>query len=439
MRKPIFISWLFIFFLLISSCRPAKQPGLRGDDIGKVIAQITNVMVHDVTNPPLAARFFAYTSLAGYEVVSQNDPGIKSMHEVLNNYPAFNKANAVNGSNYQLSAVLAMYKTAQLLQPSGSLLKKDEQRFLDSCRLIGFADAVIYSSLNYATAISKQVLAYAKADGYRKISNYLRYTPTGKAGAWDPTPPSYMAPVEPYFYTVRPLTLDSSFQFVSVSPVPFSTEKNSAFYKFLLLNYAKGENGLTSAEKDIANFWDCNPFAVQNDGHMVMGLKKISPGAHWLGITGIACKQSNATFAKTIEVTTMVAIGLMDGFISCWADKYKTNRVRPETAIRKYIDPHWKPFLQTPPFPEYSSGHSVISAASAAILTHYFGPNFNYTDSTEINYGIPPRRFTSFNQAAKEAAISRFLGGIHFKDAIDNGLVQGNKVGGWVLQKINKN
>ncbi|MES2268992.1 MAG: vanadium-dependent haloperoxidase [Bacteroidota bacterium] len=439
MRKLLFILWLFNFLLLISSCGPAKQPELRGDDISKVIAQMTNVMVHDVTNPPLAARFFAYTCLAGYEVVSQHDGHVKNMYGILNNYPAFNKAKATEGINYQLSAVLAMYKTAQQLQPSGVMLKKSEQQFLDSCRLIGFSEAVIDSSISYATAISKQILTYAKTDGYRKISSYPRYTPSGKAGNWTPTPPSYMAPVEPYFYTVRPLTLDSSFQFISVAPVPFSTEKSSAFYKFLLLNYAKGENGLTASEKDIANFWDCNPFAVQNDGHMVMGLKKISPGAHWLGITGIACKQSKAGFSKTVEVTTTVAIGLMDGFISCWADKYKTNRVRPETAIRSYIDPHWKPFLQTPPFPEYSSGHSVVSAASAAILTYYFGPYFKYTDSTEISYGIPPRKFNSFDQAAKEAAISRFLGGIHYKDAIDNGLVQGKNVGGWVLQKINKN
>ncbi|GGH00046.1 hypothetical protein GCM10007352_01200 [Mucilaginibacter phyllosphaerae] len=394
-------------------------------------------MVHDVTNPPLAARFFAYTCLAGYEVVAQNDASLKNMHGVLNSYPDIKLVSASIAANYQLSAVLAMYKTAQMLQPSGVLLKKDEKAFLDSCRALGFDDAMIDSSLNYATAISKQILKYAKADGYRKISNYPRYTPKNDLGTWDPTPPSYMAPVEPYFYTVRPLTLDSSFQFISVSPVPFSKDKNSRFYKFMLLNYAKGENGLTRGEKDVANFWDCNPFAVQNDGHMVMGLKKISPGAHWLGITGIACKQSKASFNKTAQVTTMVSIGLMDGFISCWADKYRTNRIRPETAIRKYIDPHWKPFLQTPPFPEYSSGHSVVSATSAAILAHYFGPKFSYTDNIEVNYGIPSRKFSSFGQAANEAANSRFLGGIHFKDAIENGLIQGNKVGVWVLQKIN--
>ncbi|MEP7319387.1 MAG: haloperoxidase, partial [Panacibacter sp.] len=106
------------------------------------------------------------------------------------------------------------------------------------------------------------------------------------------------------------------------------------------------------------------------------------------------------------------------------------------TAIRKYIDPQWTPLLQTPPFPEYLSGHSVISAASAVILTHYFGDSFSYTDSVEVTYGLPSRTFKSFQQAAEEAGVSRFYGGIHFMDAITNGQQQGAKVGEWVLQKI---
>jgi hypothetical protein len=244
-----------------------------------------------------------------------------------------------------------------------------------------------------------------------------------------------MIPVEPYFNTIRPLTLDSAAQFVPDAPIPFSTDKHSEFYKFLQLSYTECGAGLKQQQKDIANFWDCNPFAVQNDGHMLIGLKKISPGAHWMGITAIACNQAKASFTKTMEVSTIEAVGLLDCFICCWEDKYRTNRIRPETAIRQYIDPDWKPLLQTPPFPEYISGHSVVSATSAVILTHYFGDNFKYTDNVEVSFGVPPRRFTSFTQAANEAAISRFWGGIHFMDAINNGLKQGNKVGNWVLSK----
>ena len=126
----------------------------------------------------------------------------------------------------------------------------------------------------------------------------------------------------------------------------------------------------------------------------------------------------------------------MDAFICCWDEKYRSNRIRPETAIRKYIDATWDPLLQTPPFPEYTSGHSTISAASSVILTYYIGNNFSFRDSIEDRYGLKPRTFTSFQQAADEAAISRFYGGIHYMDANINGKEQGRRVGEWVLHKI---
>lgn len=436
MKKSAFIISLLLGLFFIASCSKKKKPELTNHDVGKVISQMSDLMVHDVTNPPLAARFFAYTCLAGYEVIAENDKHFKSMQGVLNEYPVIKIPRQVSGYDYQLSSVLAMMETAGKLQPSGSLLLKYEAAFLDSCRRIGFSDEVIDSSKSYAQVISKRILAYAKSDGYRKINNYPRYKLKRTPGSWEITPPAYLVPVEPYFNTIRTLTLDSASQFLPDPPIPFSTDKKSAFYKYLLLSYAKSGNGLTREEKNTANFWDCNPFNVQNDGHMLFGLKKISPGAHWMGITNIACKQAKTGFSKTVEINTVVAIGLLDCFICCWDDKYRTNRVRPETAIRRYIDAGWKPLLQTPPFPEYISGHSVVSTTSAVILTHYLGDNFKYTDSVEVSFGIPPRHFNSFNEAAKQAAISRFWGGIHFMDAIENGIIQGTKVGNWVINKV---
>ena len=92
--------------------------------------------------------------------------------------------------------------------------------------------------------------------------------------------------------------------------------------------------------------------------------------------------------------------------------------------------------LQTPPFPEYSSGHSVVSGASATVLTSVFGDNFKFLDDTELPYGLPVRTFPSFIDAAKEAAISRMYGGIHYRAAIENGLQQGFKVGNLVNEKL---
>jgi len=148
-----------------------------------------------------------------------------------------------------------------------------------------------------------------------------------------------------------------------------------------------------------------------------------------MGIAGIACTQKNVSFDSSMMIHTLLALTLTDAFICCWDEKYRSNRIRPETAIRKYIDPEWKPFLQTPPFPEYLSGHSVISAASAEVLSHFFGDTFAYKDSVEQDFGLPARSFHSFREAAQEAAVSRYYGGIHFTDAIQNGLIQGEKVG----------
>jgi len=402
-------------------------------DISNVITEMTALMIHDVTNPPLAARFFSYATLAGYEVVAQNDPAYPPMHGVLRDYPKMAKPDTITGYSYTLSALLAMLATAKKMQPSGLMLQQYEDHLLDSCRQMGFEEETIEQSQKYALAVSKKILAYAKADGYNKISNYKRYTPLNTEGTWYPTPPTFIAAVEPYFNTVRSFTLDTCSQFEPTPPIPFSAAKQSAFYQLMLQNYT---DTLTAAKKEIAAFWDCNPFAVQDNGHLQVGIKKISPGAHWLGITGIACIQGNKNFQESMQIYTSVAVGLMDAFICCWDEKYRSNRIRPETAIRKYIDPTWTPLIQSPPFPEYLSGHSTISATSATILTHYFGDNFKYTDSVEVRYQLPSRTFTSFQQAATEAGISRFYGGIHFMDAIDNGRKQGLRVGDWVVNKL---
>lgn len=428
-------SLLLVLLVGLAACyrKPEKLPPLTSDVISQVTAQMTDVMVHDVTNPPLAARFFAYACLAGYEVIAETDSVHKPMSGVLNDYPAIERPSKLPRYSPQLSAVLAMLATAQKMQPSGALLHPFEEHLLDSCRTLGFSAETIDQSRQYALAISKQILAYAKADRYNQISNYPRYTPTAGKGRWYPTPPGFFAPVEPYFNTIRSFSLDTCNQFRPKLPVPFSIDRRSAFYALMRQNYDKK---LSEPEKQIAAFWDCNPFALEDNGHLLVGLKKISPGAHWMGITGIACQRANVSFTKAIVVHTAVAIGLMDGFICCWDEKFRSNRIRPETAIRNTIDPGWKPFLQTPPFPEYLSGHSTISGASAVILTHYFGDHFAYTDSVENRFGLNPRSYQSFAQAANEAAQSRFYGGIHFMDAVANGLEQGQNVGNWVIAKM---
>lgn len=428
----------FVAACFFYSCKPAnRQPTqLSNNDIMKVIGAFTNLMVHDITNPPLGARFFSYECLAGYEIAAQHNKGLPRMHGAVNAYPDIKIPDSISNYSWQLASILAMLETSQKMQPSGKQLAPFQQAFIDSCKSLGWDEALIQQSLKCAQYVSKAVLAYAKSDYYNKISNLERYTPKTGDGYWYPTPPAYMAAVEPHFNTVRPFFLDSVNQFVAPRPVPYSTDKNSDFYKMLYSNYQQGETFITDEHRMIAAYWDCNPFAVQDMGHLLVGLKKISPGAHWLGITGIACRDQKKSFEESLLIHALVSMGLMDSFMASWDEKYRSNRVRPETAIRKQIDPHWKPLLQTPPFPEYLSGHSCISATASTILSAYIGPNVAFTDTVEVRFGLPRRPFRSFEEAAKEAAISRFYGGIHFMDAIDNGLVQGKQVGELLIKKV---
>ena len=171
-------------------------------------------------------------------------------------------------------------------------------------------------------------------------------------------------------------------------------------------------------------------------GHVMFATKKISPGGHWMNITNVACKKANADFVQSAEAYARVSIALIDAFMSCWDEKYRSKLIRPESYINQYIDEDWMPVLQTPPFPEYTSGHSVISAASAVTLTELFGDNFSFTDSTEVEFGLTVRNFKSFIEASEEAAISRMYGGIHYRPAVEEGMKEGREIGKYILQKV---
>jgi len=329
-----------------------------------------------------------------------------------------------------------MLEVGKQIMPSGYLLgKKQEALVSDFSKKYKFPASAIEEHIRYAKQIADQILSYARKDGYNKLSTYKRYTPEKGEGKWFPTPPEYMSAVEPRWETIRTFYLENPTQFSPNEPAVFSIDSTSSFYKQMSEVY-QVSRFLTDEQKAIANFWDCNPFQVTYSGHMAIGLKKISPGGHWIGITGIACRQSNLIFDSTLLVHATLATTLHDAFVSCWTEKYRSNRIRPETAINKYLDSEWRPLLQTPPFPEYTSGHSVASSACAVILTSFFGDNFLYTDTTEEYFGLPKRKFKSFYAAAEEAAISRLYGGIHFRDACEEGVKQGKSIGNYVLVSL---
>jgi hypothetical protein len=297
------------------------------------------------------------------------------------------------------------------------------------------------NSKEYGLVVAQHIVDWLNKDNYKQTRTMPKFTiNTGNASRWQPTPPAYMDGLEPHWSKIRPFVMDSADQFKPIPPPPFSMEKDSDFYREVKEVYDIGQEikakGDDSNELAIAKFWDCNPYVSVTRGHLMFATKKITPGAHWIGIAKIACEKSKADFDETVFAYTKTSMAIADGFISCWDEKYRSNLIRPETVINQYIDENWQPVLQTPPFPEYTSGHSVVSGAAATVLTSVFGDNFSFDDDTETPFGLPVRSFSSFNQAADEAAISRMYGGIHYRAAVEVGVKQGRELGKFIVDKL---
>jgi hypothetical protein len=195
---------------------------------------------------------------------------------------------------------------------------------------------------------------------------------------------------------------------------------------------------LDTAKRLIAWYWDNNPNILKSDGHVNYFIHKVSPCGHWVRIASQAIKNKNLDEYKTAEIFTLLSLSIYEAFLSCWIEKYQSNALRPETYINRLISPQWKSYIETPPFPEYTSGHSVISSASATILTALIPQPYAFTDSSEMYINLPPRRFKSFRDASNEASISRFYGGIHYMPALTNGIIQGKEIGDFILKRLRK-
>ncbi|MBD1393374.1 vanadium-dependent haloperoxidase [Mucilaginibacter glaciei] len=397
---------------------------------------VTMVMVHDVTSPPVAARYYAYCMLGAYNIVNTNNKSIPALNSFIKSYKPGNGLDTVKSKyDYKIAAYYSILETAKLLLPSGFMLKDDEDAFIQLLLKTGVKQSLITQSVKVAEDASADIVRYSKGDNYSRLSALKRYTPLKDESKWYPTPPAYLEAVEPNWKTIRTLVIDSAQQYKPAPFIPFSKDTSSAFYKQVKQVYNVSKN-LTPEQINMALFWDCNPFAITTSGHMAIGYKKISPGGHWMHIAGLVAKQAGLNFDQSVQVITLEGVTIMDAFISCWEEKFTSNRIRPETFINRYMDVKWQPVLQTPPFPEYTSGHAVISNASAELLTYLLGDNFAYTDNTEIPFGSSQRDFKSFRQAAAEASMSRLYGGIHYIESIEKGNIQGKLVASGIIAKI---
>ena len=436
MKKVLF---LFAMILALNSCeKEAEEIVITADDFHQANDNLSKTMVHDIFSPPVASRVYAYSNIAAYEVIAAFNAEYKSLSGQLTGLGP-TPAPDSKDINPEMAALIAFYEIGKSLVFSEDKITVKRDSLLNSWKTKN--EGSFKASEAYGLKVAGHIKDWMKEDNYAETRTMPKFTVrTIDEGRWQPTPPSYMDGIEPHWMKIRPFVIDSSSQFKPAPPPEFSMDKNSRFYKELMEVYtireeiAKDEEN--SEKMAIAKFWDCNPYVSILRGHLMFATKKITPGGHWIGITKIACKKDDADFDKSIYAYTKTSISIADAFISCWDEKYRSNLVRPETLINKHIDENWKSVLQTPPFPEYTSGHSVVSGAAAIALTDIFGENFSFEDDTEVDYGLPVRSFKSFKDASAEAANSRLYGGIHYRAAIEVGLDQGQDLGNFIIKKL---
>lgn len=432
--------WALLFcFATLLSCKTDKSKIVEPftvSDLNKANRALLNVAMEDGFPPPIASRVYVYPHIASYIALYPfYSDSLQDLSKKLNDFGNIPTLDTV-GIDAHLGALMAFYKVAKKIVFSEHYMISGLDSLKLQAKIKGYDEKTIKNTEKYAEQISTHIISWLVKDNYIETRTMERYMSTkGQPDKWTETPPDYQQGLEPHWMKIRPLILDSASIYKATPIPPFSTDKNSAFYKMVEKVYQQSKS-LTDEMVDIAWFWDDNPNTSDHKGHSVAVIHKISPPGHWLNIIHQISDREGYSFEKTSKLYTLTAISMFDVIISTWHEKYKTNLVRPITYIQANIDKNWTPLIQTPPFPEYTSGHSAISAAAATALTHFLGDNFKFNDKTAELFGAKSRNFESFNKAAWEVSLSRYYGGIHYYNGVEEGNKQGKWISNYILSKL---
>lgn len=435
--KPFVL--FFPFILIMAACAPQQDLEKLDEHAKKQLnvwnRNLTNIIIKDIFSPPVSSRIYMYSNVAAYEALRSGDSSFLSLAGQLNGLEQVPQPAPDKAYYLPVSSIIAFATVGKALVFSPDSIDLYEQQYLKEVKSIGIDKDILNNSIEYGRTVGQHILAWCNNDNYKQTRGMSKHVLSDKPGRWQPTPPDYMPGIEPHWNKIRTIALDSANQFVPPLPTAFDTVPGSKFYEEAMEVY-KAVDGVNNDRIKTAQYWDCNPNISFTRGHVMFFEQQLSPGGHWIMIANTATQKANLSPLESAETLALTSIALFDGFIACWDEKYRSDLIRPHTYINKYIDKSWEPVLQTPPFPEHTSGHSVISTAAATILTAIFGPAFSFTDTAEVPFGREARSFNSFYEASDQAAVSRLYGGIHYRPAIEYGVDQGKKVGKYVLINI---
>ena len=417
--------------LFQNACQKATETEnkiIQNDILSICNMAIQNAIVVDHVAAPVGSRRYVYASIAAYESLVPFHSNYQSVAPMMNGLKATPMPDTTQKYCLDLVAMAAhTYVSQKLVYKEDSIanFRKRQLEFYQD----KMSNSMFEASISYGDSVGSHIVKWSKSDSFAYFRGREFFLTKTNPGSWEQTPPDFMEAIEPNWGRIRPVLVKSVREFQFDAPEPYSTNKQSRFYAIAKQVYdtvnAKDTNQLKTAW-----YWDDNPNASVHYGHATINVLKVSPAGHWLSMFSTVARQKNYSLMETADGMVRLSSAIFDAFITCWHVKYKTDYLRPITAIHDLIDSSWNSPIQTPAFPEYPSGHSVVSSAAATVLTATFG-EYEFTDSAEFKFGLGVRKFKNFREASNQACMSRLYGGIHFIDAIEKGKKLGNEVGNY--------
>ena len=425
---------------------------------GDVVIQWNSILLNTIqasgkgsdpgTPPPLAARNQAIVHAAIYDAVNSFDRVNNQGH---NPYLVDIKPPA--GASKEAAAVGAAYQTVSQLFTNENLnrnlsperrasirdeLNRQRDRSLNE---IKDSSAAEQAGFNFGVDIANRIIEARKNDGSATAQG--PYTPGNGIGDWKPTftdgettnNDTNLKPAAlPQWGSVTPFAIPSASQFRPDSFPQYNSPRYAREFNDVKAKGAENSTVRSANETEIAQFWTYD----RDDTFRPSG--QLNEVAQELSLAQGKSLSDNA------RLFALLNIAQADAGIVAWDAKYTYEQLRPITAIREadkdnnpdtVADPNWEPLLDTPPFPDYISGHSVFGGAAAQVLANFFGDNTSFNIPSQELPGVA-RSYGSLSQLAQEDADSRLYGGVHINAATVDGVEVGQNVANYVLGNVLK-
>ena len=419
-----------MLLMLLFSCH---QPNSLPDESSQAIA-----VIHGWQNcfldlnrstegyrPPVSARFWAYSGITAWECARPKLNNAVPLSNLIQGLPAEEWQGEVLVLPAALNALYAALSEDFFPEASTDIKNKCEQyeQEVREGLLKKFPEEAIKASELFGKAVAQMVFAWSATDSIGHAAylyNYDRtYLPPTEAENWQPEDSHATPALLPHWGQVRTFVTPVS-MVKEEPPVLYSSEPGSACFAQAMEVYAVSR-ALTAEERWVAEFWSDDFPGVT-----------FSAPCRWIAIAKEALLQQNAGLDQVLEAYLKTALAMNDATVIAWSLKYKYNRIRPETYIRRHIDSQWHALHPAPPFPAYPSGHAFFGSAASEVLSQLLGDNIELTDYTHADrkeFNGTPRTFHSFSEMGLENAMSRILIGVHFRMDMEEGLRLGKFVG----------